>query len=113
MADMQALMERLRGTQDPAERQRLMSEHMRLMREGMAAMGPMMPMGPMMHGAPRDQNGERPCADNDTQCRMQRMQMQQGMMSQHMSMMQMMMQQMMEHMTQQDAAGAPAPHGGH
>jgi hypothetical protein len=91
----------MRATQDPAERQRLMDEHMRLMREGMAM------MGPMMHGFASDQEGERPCADNDVQCRMQRMQRQQGMMGQRMGMMQMMMQQMMEHMRQQSATETP------
>ena len=67
-------------------------------------------MGPMMGSG--GQAGERPCADNDMQCRMQRIQMQQGMMSQRMGMMQMMMQQMMDHMMQHDATaqpGTPAP----
>ena len=88
----------MRTTQDPAERQRLMAEHMRLMHEGMAM------MGPMMRGGPSDQAGQPPCADNDTQCRMQRMQMQQGMMGQRLGMMQMMMQQMMMQMMQNQAA---------
>src|SRR6187455_3252970 len=79
MADMQALMERMRTTKDPAERQRLMAAHMRLMHDGMAM------MGPMMHGSANEQQGERACADNDMQCRMQRMQNQQGMMGQRMS----------------------------
>src|SRR4026207_280355 len=76
MNEMHALMERAQNAQDPAEKQRLMAEHMRLMHEGMTMMGPMMGSG--------GQAGERPCADNDMQCRMQRMQMQQGMMSQRM-----------------------------
>jgi len=84
-----------------------MAEHMRLMHDGMAM------MGPMMHGSANEQQGERACADNDMQCRMQRMQNQQGMMGQRMSMMQMMMQQMMEHMTQQDAAATPDSGAGH
>ena len=101
MTEMQSLMDRVRNTQDPAERQRLMAEHMRLMHEGM------MMMGPMMGGPAGNQGSQQPCADNDAQCRMQRMQREQGMMGQRMGMMQMMMQQMMEHMTQQDGAGQP------
>jgi hypothetical protein len=101
MTEMQALMDRVRNTQDPAERQRLMAEHMRLMHEGM------MMMGPMMGGPAGNQGSQQPCAENDAQCRMQRMQREQGMMGQRMGMMQMMMQQMMEHMTQQDAGGHP------
>ena len=68
MAAMHALMERASNTQDPAERQRLMAEHMRLMHEGMAM------MGPMMRGPASGQENGQPCADNDMQCRMQRMQ---------------------------------------
>jgi len=70
-------------------------------------------MGPMMQGSASEREGQRACADNDMQCRMQRMQNQQGMMGQRMGMMQMMMQQMMEHMMQQDATQAPTPGAEH
>src|SRR6185369_1325391 len=44
MAEMRALMERIQKSSDPAERQRLLDEHARLMQQGM------MMMGQMMHG---------------------------------------------------------------
>ena len=89
MAEMRALMERIQKSSDPAERQRLLDEHARLMQQGM------MMMGQMMHGP----GGQDPqCAQNDTPCQMQRMQGQQQMMGQQMGMMQSMMQQMMGQM---------------
>jgi hypothetical protein len=99
MNAMREQMARIHATQDPEERQRLMHEHMQSMHEGMAMMGKM--MGPMGQG-------EAPpaCPAGDTECRMDRMEMQQQVMGQRMGMMQQMMQQMMD----QTAAGqAPEP----
>ena len=90
MAEMRALMERIQKTEDPAERQRLLDEHARSMQQGM------MMMGQMMHGPGGGQGPQ--CAQNDTQCQMQRMQGQQQMMGQQMGMMQSMMEQMMGQM---------------
>ena len=98
MDEMHALMERIRNTEDPAERRRLMTEHMRVMQEGMAM------MGGMMRGPDAGPAAQRQCADNDATCRMQG---QQGMMGQRMGMMQMMMEQMMAHMMQQAAVVEP------
>lgn len=97
MQEMRALMERIHGTSDPAERQRLMTEHMQAMREGMTMMGRMMGGG-MMGG-----RGAGQCAENDTECRMRQMQGEQRMMGERMGMMQTMMGQMMEHMMAQPA----------
>jgi hypothetical protein len=94
MKKMQEQMATIRSTSDPAERQKLMFEHMSTMREAMgtmmktgSAMG-MMPGGGMMRGdgkkssttpGPRDMRGRM------------------GMMEQRMGMMQIMMEQMMQH----------------
>jgi hypothetical protein len=103
MQDMEALMDRIHKTQNPQERQRLMSEHMQSMQQSMTR------MGQMMHA-----QGDAPvqgheCAHSDTECRMQRMQGQQQMTNQHMGMMQMMMEQMMGQMMQRDAEPAAKP----
>ena len=91
MQEMQALMERIRNTSDPAERQRLMDEHMRAMHDGMAMMGRMMDgQGGQARGAE--------CPRNDSECRMRQMQGEQRMMGERMGVMQMMMQQMMDQM---------------
>ena len=103
MQAMQALMSQIHSTQDPAERARLMQEHMQSLNQGM------MMMGHMMQG-PTGQ-GQGQCAQNDTQCQMHQMQMQQQMMGQRMGMMQMMMQQMMEHMSQEQGTEAPKGDG--
>jgi hypothetical protein len=94
---MQAQMDKLRVTTDPAERQKLMQEHMATMQAVMKDMrgmgGPMMMgggMGPgMMGGGPAGKapSGKPPAGAD------QRMQM----MEQRMDMMQMMMDQMMQH----------------
>jgi hypothetical protein len=93
MQKMQEQMAKLRSTTDPAERQKLMLEHMSTMREGMGTMMKMggsgmgmMPGGGMMQG---DKSPAKPGA-GDMQGRM-------GMMEQRMGMMQMMMDQMMQH----------------
>jgi hypothetical protein len=92
MQKMQEQMTKIRSTTDPAERQKLMLEHMSTMREAMGAMmkmgGPgtgMMPGGGMMMGP-----SSAP-APGEVPGRM-------GMMEQRMGMMQMMMNQMMQHL---------------
>jgi len=91
MQEMQALMDRIRNTSDPEERQRLMDEHMRAMHDGMAMMGRMMgEQGGPGRGAE--------CSQNDSECRMRQMQGEQRMMAERMAVMQMMMQQMMDRM---------------
>lgn len=102
MQEMHALMERIHGTEDPAERQRLMAEHMRAMHDGMSMMGRM--MGSDGGGPGRGAQ----CAQDDTECRMRRMQGEQQMMGERMGMMQTMMAQMMDHMM----AAAPEDEGG-
>lgn len=98
MQAMQEQMARIHETEDPAERQRLMQEHMESMHQGMMTMGQMMQRG--MAG-----NAMAPCDDGDTQCQMNRMQMSQRMMAQQMGMMHQMMEQMMQRLelsTEQD-----------
>ena len=97
MEAMRTLMERIRNTEDPEERQRLLDEHAQSMQKGMMMMGEMM----RGQGGGPVQGGQ--CAQNDTQCRMQGMQGQQQMMGHHMGMMQMMMEQMMGQMMQREA----------
>jgi hypothetical protein len=111
MQAMQAQMERIQQTEDPAERRRLMQEHMQSMSQGMMMMGQM--MGGAMPGGPQrdDQGGAAQgaqCAEGDTQCQMNRMQMQQRMMGQQMGMMQQMMGQMMGHMMQMQSGDSGA-----
>ena len=69
MQTMREQMARIHATEDPKERQHLMQEHMRTMHEGMTMTGGM--MGPMAQG-PAQQ-----CQQDDTECRMDQMQMQQ------------------------------------
>jgi hypothetical protein len=106
MQEMRALMERIRNTTDPAERQRLMAEHMQAMHDGMTMMGRMMGGG-MMGRQGGGAGAGPPCAQNDPECRMRQMQGEQGMMGERMGMMQMMMQQMMDHMMAQGPEGQP------
>jgi hypothetical protein len=107
---MRALMEQIQATEDPDERHRLMQEHMQGMHQGMMMMGEMM-RGRMGQSADQGagQGGRtQECQQNDMQCRVERMQMQQGAMGERMGMMQQMMQQMMEHMMQGQATDQPA-----
>ena len=92
MQVMQEQMARIHATQDPAERQRLMQEHMQSMQANMAMMGRMGQMGQGRSG------GASQCAQGDTACQMQELQTQHGMMQERMGMMQQMMGQMMQHM---------------
>lgn len=97
MQAMQEQMARILETEDPAERQRLMQEHMQSMHQGMIM------MGQMMHGG-MPANSTSQCENDDTQCQVHRMQMQQQMMGRQMEMMQQMMMQMMEQMMQEQAS---------
>lgn len=83
-------MQRIQGAEDPEERHRLMHEHMESMHEGMMAMRESM----QGHAEGREQQ----CPRGDTQCQVDRLQMQQQMMGQRIGMMQMMMEHMLEHM---------------
>ena len=94
MQAMQALMAQIQETDDPAERQRLMQQHMDSLHQGMMMMGRMMQGGMMPRGSAQQ------CGNGDTQCQMNQMQMQQRMMGRQMGMMQQMMMQMMEQMMQ-------------
>jgi hypothetical protein len=102
MAAMHARMARIRETDDPAERQRLMREHRESMRENMRMMGQMMsdesaqPRGPMSE-----------CPAGDAECRMERMEARQSMMAQRMQMMQQMMEHMLDTATSDAIAGEP------
>jgi hypothetical protein len=102
MTTMQQLMAQIHSTKDPQERARLMQEHMQSLQSGM------MMMGQMMHSQ-MGQAETGQCAQNDSQCQMHNMQMQQNMMGQRMGMMQGMMQQMMEHMSMGPGAQTPEP----
>jgi hypothetical protein len=92
MQQMQDLMAKMQATEDPAERQRLMNEHMQEMHTAMTAMNELMhqQMGAAGGGAGAN------CEQGDANCRLNMMQRQQGMMGQRMNMMQMMMGQMMQ-----------------
>ena len=96
IAAMRALMMQMRNTQDPAERQRLLREHMQSMQQGMTMMGHM-----MMPGAgPTAQ-----CAENDEQCRLREMSAHTMMLEQRLSMMQQMMEQLMGQLQAQQGGG--------
>lgn len=101
MQTMREQMARIHATEDPQERQRLMQAHMQSMHEGMRM------MGETMRG-PRGQGQMRQCREDDTECRMNQMQMQQQMMGQRMGMMQQMMEQMTERMMQEQTGETPA-----
>jgi hypothetical protein len=109
MQAMRDMMARIHAEQDPAERERLMQQHMQSMHSGMAMMGQM-----MRGSGPGEDGGARPCAEGDTRCEMDRLQMGQGAMNERMGMMQQMMTQMMEHMMEHMAMrqeSAPSARG--
>jgi len=99
MKKMQDIMARMQKTTDPAERQKLMSEHMQAMQEGMKSMRGM--GGGMMQGmmgqAPKDGTA-KPGTGRGVP-------MSPEMMERRMDMMQMMMEQMMQR--QKALEGAP------
>jgi hypothetical protein len=100
MKKMQGIMARMQKTTDPAERQKLMTEHMQAMQEGMKTMrgmsgmmhgmtgGGMMGTG-MMGQAPKEEGGKPGMSDGGP--------MSPAMLESRMEMMQMMMEQMMQH----------------
>jgi len=59
MQAMRQTMQKIQGTQDPAERQRLMQKHMRQMRDAMGEMGGMGEHRGGMHQKMQDMDGER------------------------------------------------------
>jgi len=99
----QALMQRIEQTRDPAERQRLMQEHLQAMREvmgGMGGMGAGMMMGQGPAGSGKGMSGDK--AGGMMGC---------DMMAGHAMMEKRidMMQQMMEQMLRRDAAREAMP----
>ena len=92
MSKMQALMRQIKRTKNPAERSKLLSEHMAMMRQGMMMMqgmgggGMMGGMGMMGGGAPQAGGAMSP----------EMMQQRLELMQNRMDMMQMMMGQMLE-----------------
>lgn len=101
MQKMRDHMAKIQATTDPAERQKLVQEHMQMMSEGMKMMNGMgggMMMGMMGDadaGKDHEKSGSERCS----------MMGDHGMMGKRMDMMQMMMEQMMEH---QKAVEAPS-----
>jgi len=96
MLAMREQMARIRAAQDPAERTRLMDEHMQSMRQHMHM------MGETHAGQARGPAGR--CADNDATCRMDEMQTENrrmrdrmGMMEGRIESMQQLMREMMDH----------------
>jgi hypothetical protein len=96
MLQMRQQMGRIQAAQDPAERRRLMQEHMQSMQQHMQMMG-------SMRAEQRPGPASR-CAKGDAQCRMDEMRAENGMMRERMRMMedrlesmQQLMQQMMDH----------------
>ncbi len=100
VAEMRALMAQMHDVKDPAERQKLMREHVLSMQHGMSMLGHM-----MTPGAGPGQ-GTR-CADDDAQCRMREMQNHSMMLEQRMTWMQQMMEQMMSQIQAQQDEAAP------
>lgn len=103
MQAMHETMAKIRATKDPAERQRLMQEHVQAMHSGMAM------MDGMGGSAGRQGDAAARCGEGDLACRMNQMQTQHGAMAERMGMMQQMMQQMMDHMMQREAAPPASP----
>jgi hypothetical protein len=103
MLTMRGQMARIRAAEDPAERQRLLEEHMQSMERHMQ----------MMDRMPRQPGGERVatrCAEGDMGCRMLQMQAQTASMRQSMRMMQdrmdsmqALMRQMLDHLHEGEA----------
>ena len=102
MKKMQEQMQKIHATTDPAERRKLMKEHMQSMQEGMKMMGRMgggMKGGDMMAKAKKDQGGSMmEDGGGDKGGMMGGMMMKKHKkMEDRMDMMQMMMEQMIEH----------------
>ncbi len=102
----QALMQRIEQTRDPAERQRLMHEHLQAMREGMGKMRGMGAMGGGMMMGQGPAGGGKGMADDKAGGMMGC-----GMMAGHAMMEKRMdmMQQMMDQMLRRDAARDAMP----
>jgi hypothetical protein len=97
MLAMRAQMARIHATEDPAERQRLMNEHMQSMQQTMHMMG-------ATHGQQQRGSGGR-CAADDAPCRMDEVQAENRMMRERMGSMegrlesmQQLMREMMDHL---------------
>ena len=104
---MREQMQRMHATQDPAERQRLMREHMQSMQQHMRMMG-------SMRGGEPAGSASR-CASGDTPCTMEEMRAENGMMRERMRMMegrldsmQQLMREMMDHL-EEVQSGAATP----
>ena len=101
LQQMQRQMAQIQATQDPKERQRLMSEHMESLRHGMMSMMSMVGNMPHAELGPFVQE----CKQGDTACQLHNMQAHQELMQKYMMMMQGLMGQMMEHMGAQMSGG--------
>ena len=102
MEQMREQMARIRATEDPGERRRLMHEHMQSMQQHMQMMG-------SMRGEQQSGSASR-CAEGDARCLMNEMRADNGMMRQRVRMMedrlesmQELLQQMMEHQRVEEA----------
>jgi hypothetical protein len=110
MDTMREQMARIRATEDPTERERLMQEHMRSMEEHMRTMMARAPSSGDSDEAPATR-----CANGDMQCRMRELESREqtraqsmSSMEERMTQMQDMMGQMMEHMREQEPSRAEA-----
>jgi len=108
MQTMRQQMEKIHATEDPAERKRLMLEHLQSMRGVMMMMRDMnqtmMPPGGEDGAGAGHEPGAPQCIEDTAQCRqMNSLADRQGQMEQRMGMMQMMMQIMMQQMIEHDA----------
>jgi hypothetical protein len=103
MLEMRQQMARIQAAEDPAERERLMHEHMQSMQQHMRMMGSM--------SAERPAGRANGCAEGDAACRMDELRAENGMMRQRMRMledrvesMHDLMQQMLDHFDEADEA---------
>lgn len=106
----QALMQRIEQTRDPAERQRLMQEHLQAMREGMGmmrGMGAMGGMGGMMMGQGPADGGKGMSGDKAGGMMGCDMMAGHAMMEKRMDMMQQIMDQMLRRDAAKDAMPRP------
>jgi hypothetical protein len=105
MGQMREQMARIHATEDPAERERLMHEHMQSMQQHMQMMG-------SARAEPGPLAPSR-CAAGDAECRMEEMRAENGMAREHMRMLddrlasiEQLLQQMLEHQRAQEEQNA-------
>lgn len=105
MQAMRQQMDRIHSTNDPEERQQLMQEHMVAMHSGMQMMATMM-------SRRMNETDMRECAEEDAQCRIEKMEAQQSAMDENMGMMRMMMEQVLQQLDshEEESEGAHEEH---